>query len=58
VAKAGRLSIDNFPMSFENLSCQQSASGQILGEKVDKASILTKNLPFLSTKLLRELEKL
>jgi hypothetical protein len=51
-------SIDDFSMSFENLSRQQSASGQILGEKVDKASILTKNLPFLSTKLLRELEKL
>ena len=45
-------------MSFEDLFCQQSAGGKILGEEMDEASVLAKNLPFLSTELLRELEEL
>ena len=45
-------------MSFEDLFCQQFAGGKILGEEMDEASILAKNLPFLSTELLRELEEL
>jgi hypothetical protein len=44
-------------MSFEDLFCQKSAGGKILGEEMNEAAILTKNLPFLSTELLRELEK-
>ena len=45
-------------MSFEDLFCQQSAGGKILSEKMNEASILAKDLPFLSTELLRELEEL
>ena len=44
-------------MSFEDLLCQKSAGSKILGEKMNEASILAENLPFFSTKLLRELEK-
>jgi hypothetical protein len=57
-ATVGRASIDNFSMPLEDLFCQQSASGEILGEEMDKASVLAKNFPFLSTELLRELEEL
>ncbi len=58
MAIVGRGSIDNLSMSFEDLFCQKSAGGKILGEEMNEASILAKNLPFLSTELLRELEKL
>jgi len=50
--------IDGFSMSFEDLFCQQSAGGKILSEKMNEASVLAKDLPFLSTELLRELEEL
>jgi hypothetical protein len=56
VAIVGRVSIDNFSMSFEDLFRQEFAGGKILGEEMDEASILAKNVPFLSTELLRELE--
>ena len=58
MAKVGRVLIDSFSVSFEDLFRQQSAGGKILGEEMDEASILAKNLPFLSTELLRELEEL
>jgi hypothetical protein len=58
VAKVGRVLIDSFSVSLEDLFCQQSAGGKILGEEMDEASILAKNLPFLSTELLRELKEL
>jgi hypothetical protein len=45
-------------MSFEDLLGQESAGGEILGEEMDKASVLAKDFPFLSTELLRELEEL
>jgi hypothetical protein len=45
-------------MSFEDFFCQESAGGKILGEEMDEASILAKNLPLLSTELLRELKEL
>jgi hypothetical protein len=54
----GRVLIDSFSVSLEDFFCQQSAGGKILGEEMDEASILAKNLPFLSTELLRELEEL
>ena len=45
-------------MPFKDLFCQQPAGGQILCEEMNEATVLAKDLPLLSTELLRELEKL
>jgi hypothetical protein len=50
--------IGNFPVPFEDLFGKQLAGGKILGEEVNEASILAKNVPFLPAELLRELKKL
>ena len=51
-------SVDNLPMPFEDLFCQQPAGGKILREEMNEATVLAKDLPLLATELLRELEKL
>jgi hypothetical protein len=56
--RRGALSIKNLSVPFEDLFCQESAGGKILGEEMNEAPVLAKNLPFLWTELLRELEKL
>jgi hypothetical protein len=43
---------------LEHLFGEQSAGGEIFGEKVNKAAIFAKDVPLFSGKLLRELEKL
>jgi hypothetical protein len=50
--------ISNFPVPFEDLLGKQPAGGKILGEKVNEAAILAKNLPLLPAELLREFKKL
>jgi hypothetical protein len=54
----GARSIGNFPVPFEDLLGKQPAGGKILGEKVNEAAILAKNLPLLPAELLREFKKL
>jgi hypothetical protein len=51
-------SVDNLAMPFKDLFRQQPTGGQILREEMNEATILAKDLPLLSTELLRELEKL
>lgn len=51
-------SVDNLAMPLKDLFCQQPAGGQILCEEMNEATVLAKDLPLLSTELLRELEKL
>jgi hypothetical protein len=41
---------------FQDFLCKQSAGLKVIGEKVNKAAILAKNLPFLPAELLRKFE--
>ena len=45
-------------MSLQNLFCEQLACRKIVGEKVNEAAILAKNLPFLPGEFLRKLDEL
>jgi hypothetical protein len=45
-------------VSLQNLFCKQLACRKIVGEKVNEAAILAKNLPFLPAELLRKLDQL
>jgi hypothetical protein len=47
-----------FVVSFQNFFRQQATSCEIIRQKVNKAAVLAKDLPFFARKLLRKLEKL
>jgi hypothetical protein len=47
---------DRFPVPFEDFLCKQSGGLKVIGEKVNKAAILAKNLPFLPAELLRKFD--
>ena len=49
-------SISFFPVPFQDFPCKQSAGLKVIGEKVNKAAILAKNLQFLPAELLRKFE--
>ena len=51
-------SFNRFSMPFQDLFSQESAGGEVFGEKVDKAAIPAKDVPFLPGELFRELENL
>jgi hypothetical protein len=45
-------------VSFQNLFCKQLGCRKIVGEKVNEAAILAKNLPFLPGEFFRKLDEL